>query len=51
VGRNAIVTSEPRSLTIVNIVGSIDLATLAQLQGHLGVPRGGTPKPDSPTTQ
>jgi len=34
-----IITSTPRELTIVNIVGSIDLAKLAQLQGRLGVPK------------
>jgi hypothetical protein len=37
----AIIASEPRQLTIVNIVGSIDLAKLAQLQGQFGVPRVG----------
>jgi hypothetical protein len=35
----AIIASQPRALTIVNIVGPIDLAKLAQLQGHFGVPR------------
>lgn len=40
----AIITSQPRELTIVNIVGSIDLAKLAQLQGQLGVPRIDVPK-------
>lgn len=34
----AILSAQPRALTIVNIVGSIDLAKLAQLQGHFGVP-------------
>lgn len=33
----AIITSKPRELTIVNIVGPIDLAKLGQLQGQLGV--------------
>jgi hypothetical protein len=37
----AILAAEPRELTIVNIVGSIDLAKLAQLQGQFGVPRMG----------
>lgn len=37
----AIIAVEPRELTIVNIVGSIDLAKLAQLQGQFGVPRVG----------
>ena len=45
----AIIAAERRQLTIVNIVGSIDLARLAQLQGQFGVPRmgltvGGTPR-------
>jgi Domain of unknown function (DUF4252) len=37
----AIVAAQPRELTIVNIVGSIDLAKLAQLQGQFGVPKVG----------
>jgi hypothetical protein len=37
----AIIAAEPRELTIVNIVGSIDLARLARLQGQFGVPRVG----------
>ena len=37
----AIIAVEPRELTIVNIVGSIDLARLARLQGQFGVPRVG----------
>jgi hypothetical protein len=34
----ALVASEPRQFTIVNIVGSIDLKKLHQLEGRLGVP-------------
>lgn len=34
----AIVTSEPRQFTILNIVGSMDLDKLAQLEDHLGLP-------------
>ena len=37
----AIIAADPRQFTIVNIVGSIDLAKLAQLQGQFGVPRVG----------
>ena len=37
----AIIAAQPRQLTIVNIVGSINLAKLAQLQGQFGVPRVG----------
>jgi hypothetical protein len=36
-GGMAIITAKPRELTIVNIVGPIDLAKLGQLQGQLGV--------------
>lgn len=35
----AIIAAQPRELTIVNIVGSIDLAKLARLQGQFGVPK------------
>ena len=35
----AIITSQPRSFTIVNIVGSIDLQKLQRLEGRFGVPR------------
>lgn len=35
----AIIAAQPRQLTIVNLVGSIDLAQLAQLQGQFGVPK------------
>ncbi len=34
----AIIASEPRQFTIVNIVGAIDLDKLHKLQGHFGVP-------------
>jgi Domain of unknown function (DUF4252) len=37
----AIIAAQPRQLTIVNIVGSINLAKLAKLQGQFGVPRVG----------
>ena len=33
-----IIAAQPRQLAIVNIVGSVDLAKLAQLQGQFGVP-------------
>lgn len=35
----AIIASEPRELTIVNIVGPIDLEKLHRLEGRLGVPK------------
>jgi Domain of unknown function (DUF4252) len=46
----AIVAAQPRQLTIVNIVGSIDLARLAQLQGQFGVPKVGLTPADPPKT-
>ncbi|HEX6179284.1 MAG TPA: DUF4252 domain-containing protein [Thermoanaerobaculia bacterium] len=33
-----VIAAEPRELTIVNIVGPIDMARLADLEGHFGVP-------------
>ena len=35
----AIIASEPREFTIVNIVGSIDLAKLRRLEGKFGIPK------------
>lgn len=35
----AIISSQPREFTIVNIVGSIDLQKLHQLEGKFGVPK------------
>jgi hypothetical protein len=35
----AIISSEPREFTIVNIVGSIDLQKLHQLEGRFGIPK------------
>ena len=35
----AIIASGPRDFTIVNIVGSIDLAKLHHLEGKMGVPK------------
>ena len=39
----AIIATAPRQLTIVNIVGAIDLARLARLQGQFGIPNLGIP--------
>ena len=46
----AIIAADPRELTLVNIVGMIDLEKLSQLQGQLGIPKfdfdfGGKGKP------
>lgn len=35
----ALIASEPRALTIVNIVGAIDLDKLRKLEGQFGVPK------------
>ena len=35
----AIIASEPREFTIVNIVGNIDLEQLHDLEGNFGVPK------------
>ncbi len=34
----AILSSEPRQLTVCNLVGNIDLESLADLGGHFGIP-------------
>ncbi|HWZ63119.1 MAG TPA: DUF4252 domain-containing protein [Steroidobacteraceae bacterium] len=43
----AIIVTEPREFTVVNIVGSIDLQKLRRLEGKFGVPKIPLP-PDSP---
>ncbi len=35
----AVVSMEPRSFTIVNVVGNIDLEKLAKIEGQLGIPK------------
>jgi len=35
----AIIDAEPRELTVVNIVGPIDIDKLSQLEGKMGIPR------------
>lgn len=35
----AILAAEPRELTVVNIVGAVDLDSLADLSGHFGLPK------------
>jgi hypothetical protein len=39
VGGMAVIVVEPKQLTVVNIVGSIDLEKLKRLEGSLGIPR------------
>ena len=40
----AILEAEPRELTVVNIVGPVDLEGLADLGGHLNIPKLTVPK-------
>ena len=53
-GGLAVVVAEPRELTIVNIVGRVDMKVLGALQGFgvplqgLGLPAGTPPKPPPP---
>lgn len=35
----AIIAAEPKELTVVNLVGPIDLEKLSELGGHMGVPK------------
>jgi hypothetical protein len=35
----AVIASEPRSFTIVNIIGNIDIDKLAKIEGQFGIPR------------
>jgi hypothetical protein len=35
----AIINAEPKELTVVNIIGPIDLDKLSALEGHMGVPK------------
>jgi hypothetical protein len=38
-GGLAVVSTQPNELTLVNIVGKIDVSRLRQLEGHLGIPK------------
>jgi uncharacterized protein DUF4252 len=44
----AIITAEPKELTVVNIVGPIDVDKLSELEGRLGVPRMGLERVSKP---
>lgn len=35
----AVIASEPRSFTIVNVVGNVDIDKLAKIEGQFGIPR------------
>jgi hypothetical protein len=47
----ALIASEPRQFTIVNIVGAIDLDKLHRLEGQFGVPKLDLDQPKSPPDQ
>jgi hypothetical protein len=40
----AVVATEPKQFTVVNIVGPVDLDALAQLSGHFNIPKLEAPK-------
>lgn len=44
----AIIASEPRQFTIVNIVGAVDLEKLHQLEGKFGIPKLDLGSPQTP---
>jgi hypothetical protein len=44
----AIINAEPKELTVVNIVGPIDIDKLSSLEGKMGIPRMGDEEKDSP---
>jgi hypothetical protein len=54
-GGLAVIAGEKKELTVVNIVGPIDLKTLGSLAGKFGVPKdilgGAVPKPAKPPKQ
>jgi len=43
----AVIAAEPMELTVVNIVGPVDLDSLAELGGHFHIPKMETPKKDT----
>lgn len=43
----AVIAAEPKELTVVNIVGPVDLDSLAELGGHFHIPKMDTGKPDA----
>jgi hypothetical protein len=47
-GGLAIICANPKELTVVNIVGKIDLEELSELGGNLGVPKIDVEKPKPP---
>lgn len=51
IGGLAVIAMEPRELTIVNIVGTIDPQVIGDLGGHFGIPRRTLQRADQPEQQ
>jgi hypothetical protein len=47
----AVLAAEPRALTVVNVVGAIDLAKLRDLEGNFGIPKFGLEQMPGVTVQ
>lgn len=47
----AVLAAEPRALTVINVVGSIDLAKLRDLEGNFGIPKFGLEQMPGVTVQ
>jgi hypothetical protein len=46
-----VLAAEPRALTVVNVVGAIDLAKLRDLEGNFGIPKFGLEQMPGVTVQ
>lgn len=51
IGGLAVISSAPRELTVINIVGSIDLERLSQLEGNFGIPQLEMERVNAPTRE
>jgi hypothetical protein len=47
----AVLAAEPRALTVVNVIGAIDLAKLRDLEGNFGIPKFGLEQMPGVTVQ
>ncbi|HSS21146.1 MAG TPA: DUF4252 domain-containing protein [Pyrinomonadaceae bacterium] len=45
IGGLALLATDPKEITVVNIVGPVDLAKLSQMEGNFGIPELGIDKP------
>jgi hypothetical protein len=48
IGGLVVVAADPKELTVVNLVGTVDLDKLSQLEGQFGVPELGLERPAKP---